>query len=280
MLSVIACIVFTFSLGLLFRSLQGKKLKVFNIVFINYLVCSSIGLFKINYASLHQNHTVLYFAILIGLMFITGFTVFAKSVQSSGLGITTMVQKLSVFATVLAAFFLGETVLTIQIIGLALSALALFLIFKYPANSSSDKISTQLLLTSFLIASGIEILFLLCSKKDWDLQVRENLTPLVFLSSSIFGGLYLILNKTYKISKMEVFYGILLGIPNYFSIDFLNISLNQGIDGAVFFPLLNISVILLSGITGFFFFKEKYTSRQFLGYLLAIISILFISFWK
>ena len=51
--------------------------------------------------------------------------------------------------------------------------------------------------------------------------------------------------------------GILLGIPNFYSIYFLMMALNNEMSGSVFFPTLNCSVIALSSLLGIYLFKEK-----------------------
>jgi drug/metabolite transporter (DMT)-like permease len=49
-------------------------------------------------------------------------------------------------------------------------------------------------------------------------------------------------------------------------------------DGALVFPVFNISVILIAAIASYFFFKEKLSLINKLGLALAIFAILLISY--
>ena len=67
--------------------------------------------------------------------------------------------------------------------------------------------------------------------------------------------------------------GIILGIPNYFSIYFLLKSL-QSYDTSLVFPVLNISVVLCSALVGCKIYNEDLSKTKILGLILACISIL------
>jgi multidrug transporter EmrE-like cation transporter len=47
--------------------------------------------------------------------------------------------------------------------------------------------------------------------------------------------------------------------------------------GSVVFPVHNASVVMLTALIGMFFFKEKFTARQWSGVILAIISVIIIA---
>jgi drug/metabolite transporter (DMT)-like permease len=69
--------------------------------------------------------------------------------------------------------------------------------------------------------------------------------------------------------------GIVLGVPNYFSIYFVLDSLEK-LGGIIVFPILNIGVVLLSSILSYLFYKEYLSKLNWIGIGLACISILLI----
>ncbi len=72
--------------------------------------------------------------------------------------------------------------------------------------------------------------------------------------------------------------GIALGIPNYFSIDFLLRALKtEGIESSTLFTINNVCIVLLTTLFGLFFFKEKLEKRNWAGIGLAIIGIILIT---
>ena len=88
------------------------------------------------------------------------------------------------------------------------------------------------------------------------------------------------MKSSFPITKSELLFGILLGIPNFYSIYFLMMALNHEMSGSVFFPALNCSVILVSTLIGKYVFKESFNDRQLMGVALSMISIFLIFYFK
>jgi drug/metabolite transporter (DMT)-like permease len=73
-------------------------------------------------------------------------------------------------------------------------------------------------------------------------------------------------------SRKELIGGIILGIPNYFSIYFLMNAL-QYMNASQLFPVLNISILLVSGVVGYFRYRETFKLSTWIGMALAIGAI-------
>jgi uncharacterized membrane protein len=80
---------------------------------------------------------------------------------------------------------------------------------------------------------------------------------------------------TKKILRRNLFAGAILGLPNYFSIYFVLIALDN-LGGIVVFPILNIGVVLSSSIISWLFYKEKMSKTNWIGVILACVSIVII----
>ena len=92
-------------------------------------------------------------------------------------------------------------------------------------------------------------------------------------------GLVKMIFDNNKINLKSIFSGILLGIPNYFSIYFVLKSLDE-LGGIVVFPVLNIGVVLLSTIISFIYYKEQMSLLNWMGISMSCISIILIlSVW-
>ena len=73
--------------------------------------------------------------------------------------------------------------------------------------------------------------------------------------------------------------GMLIGIPNYFSIWFLvQVLKTYGDSSAIMIPINNMSIVLLSAVTAWLFLGEKITARNWLGISLAVVAITMIAF--
>jgi uncharacterized membrane protein len=78
-----------------------------------------------------------------------------------------------------------------------------------------------------------------------------------------------------KVLRKNIVAGIVLGIPNYFSIYFVLLAL-ENLGGIYVFPILNIGVVLLSAIISWLFYQEKMSKYNWLGIGLACLSIIII----
>ena len=93
--------------------------------------------------------------------------------------------------------------------------------------------------------------------------------------------IYGLINKNEKLEWKSLIGGIVLGIPNFFSIVVILKALNSpGLESTFVYPINHVGTVVLSTMFGLFLFKEKLKSRNVLGIILAIIAIVFIAFAK
>ena len=97
----------------------------------------------------------------------------------------------------------------------------------------------------------------------------------VFFSAFIVG--IIVMTHSYnKIKIRNVLAGIILGIPNYFSMYFVLIALEQ-LGSIYVFPVLNIGVVLTSAIASWVVYNENMSFTNWIGIFFACISILIIT---
>lgn len=92
-----------------------------------------------------------------------------------------------------------------------------------------------------------------------------------FGSALLFCVAFLIYKKEHPGIK-EMFYGMLIGIPNFFSARFLLRSLND-LAAVVVYPTYSVSVLLLVTLTGVICFRERLRKTQWVA-LAAILAAL------
>ena len=95
--------------------------------------------------------------------------------------------------------------------------------------------------------------------------------------AGIFGGIVLVINllrKKEKFEKKSILAGILLGIPNYFSIYYLikSYSTTPWSDSTVL-AVLNVATVITSILAGLVLFKEKLNLTNSIGLVLSILAI-------
>ena len=115
--------------------------------------------------------------------------------------------------------------------------------------------------------------------------VAENEVSL--FSGSLFGfaaffGLVILGIKTIKkpepFGLENVIAGVILGIPNYYSIVFLIKALQiKGIESSTLFTINNVGIVVASTIVGLIIFKESFSLKNKIGIALAIFGIVLVA---
>ena len=219
-------------------------------------------------------------ALLLGLIFIVSFNIMARSSQEAGVAISSVANKMSFVGPILfGIFFLGEHYSILQNIGVVLAIVAVIL----SSGLGSTKLeSTKLKLPILLFFAGLAIDIILHIGETQYIKEGENLlfTGSTFGIAAMLGFIYLIFLSVKEKSTpklRDIIGGILLGIPNFFSIFFFLSALEEsekaGWDSSKLFPMANLGIILINALVGYFIFKEKLNKINYIGIVLALISI-------
>tara|TARA_R110002111_G_scaffold1433_9_gene9769 strand:- start:470 stop:1099 length:630 start_codon:yes stop_codon:yes gene_type:complete len=206
----------------------------------------------------------------------------ALTAQINGVSVVSVAGKMSVVIPIIFGVILyNESLSTIKIIGIILAIVAVYLA-SVKNNLEKHKKAGLLLPVILFLGSGaidttlkyVEINF-----------VSEN--EVSIFSGSLFGfagvfGLIFLLFKT--IQKREVFgvknliAGIVLGIPNYYSIVFLIKALQtKGIESSTLFTINNVGIVVVSTLVGLLIFKESFSLKNKIGIALAVIGIVLVA---
>ena len=101
------------------------------------------------------------------------------------------------------------------------------------------------------------------------------------MTAGIIGIMVLMAQKIKGVLVLEyknVIAGIVLGIPNYFSIYFLVKALRSDLfDSSGIFTINNVGIVIISTLLGIVFFRERLSMKNWIGIILAIISIALVS---
>ena len=118
-----------------------------------------------------------------------------------------------------------------------------------------------------------------------DFITDKSLIPLfsstIFMTAGVIGVMVLVAQKIKGVLVLEfknIIAGIVLGIPNYFSIYFLVKALRSDLfDSSGIFTINNVGIVIISTLLGIVFFKEQLSIKNWIGITLAVISIALVS---
>lgn len=277
-------IVFSTFINLVFKWFSVFKVNKIQAILVNYLVCFSIGfvlsgdfnLLKIIVSDWFK------YCIILGSLFVAIFLSMAMTTEKYGVSVNAVSAKMSVIIPVLFAYVYNSERLTIQfVVGILLSLLSIYLITK----------KKQIIIPKKYIYLPI-IVFLGSGTIDTSLKLLElnysNDISINTISYSIFLGAFLVGTTFYTIknqfnfsnwSSRNIISGIILGIPNYFSIYFLLTAIKSfSLKSAFVFGINNIGIVLLSTLLSVIIFKEKLTLINKFGVLISVLSIFLIAY--
>ena len=206
------------------------------------------------------------------------FIVLAKSIKHVGIARTDVAQRLSLFIPILAALFIfRENFNSYKFIGLAIAFPAILLILnKNTENKSKDWFYPLIVLLGFGI---VDILF-----KQIALYTTLPYTTSLFvvfagaLTITVVTILYQVIFKGLRIKLLSSAFGALTGIFNFGNILFyLKAHKAFANNPSTVFAAMNVGVIILGCLAGVVLFKEKLNRLNYLGLLLALVAITFIT---
>jgi drug/metabolite transporter (DMT)-like permease len=272
-------------LFVIFKLFDVLKVNTFQAIVVNYFVAAVLGFYLSNNSVSFQeipNQPWFIGAFLLGIMFILVFNIMALTSQKNGLSVASVSSKMSVvIAIVFGVWYYEESLGFIKLLGILLALIAVYL------TSVKEKKETTVKQVSLLFPI---LLFFGSGAIDTSLKfietrfVEEGGVPL--FSATIFGCafilgmiilLYQIVKGTFRFEFKNILGGILLGVPNYFSIVYLLKALStDGMESSTAFTLNNVGIVILSTLFGLFIFKEKLIWKNWLGIVIAIVSILLV----
>ena len=284
MIFLIFSVFITSLLFVIFKLFDVYKVNTFQAIVLNYAVALCFGFMhseiSLSVTQIPQQPWFLG-ATILGFLFITVFLVMGITAQKNGLSVASVAGKMSVVIPVVLGIFLyNESVDFVKVIGIILALVAVYL---SSAKSDTAPVKFKNLLFPMLLFLGSGSIDTLLKYTE-DTYVSKGAVPM-FLSTifgcallfGIFFSLLQFFNKKVKLEWKTLVGGIALGVPNYYSMEFLLKALQtEGLESATIFTINNVSVVVLTTVFALLFFKEKLVKKNWIGIGLAIISILLV----
>lgn len=205
-------------------------------------------------------------------------------VKEMGITVMFVANKLSLVIPVSAAFFIfHEEATVLKITGIIIALLAVvFTSLKEEENKHTFNIKQMFWPILLFAGSGMnDTLVKYCRLFTCVTLIMPPFNITIFSAASLAGFviLFLLLKKKSTLNIKSIIGGLLLGVPNYFSMHFLIKALSiQGYGGSIIFPLNNIGVVAASSIIAFIIFHEKLSKLNVAGIGLAVLSIIIIAY--
>ena len=281
MIYLILSILSSTGIFVLFKLFNKYNINTLQAIVVNYItacICGSVlydG--SINISEI-VNSNWFYGAIGLGFLFIAIFNVMALTAQKNGLSVASVASKMSVIIPVLFGIYVyNESIGLYKIIGIILALIAVYLT---SLKQKNDVVLTRSILLPILLffGSGIIDTFINYFAPDDKIPL---FSATIFAIAGIIGIVILSfksikLKSHFKIKSIP--FGVALGIVNYCSIYFLLKALRvDGFESSTLFTINNVSIVAVSTLVGLLLFKEKISTKNWIGIGIAMISILLVT---
>jgi len=272
-------------LFVIFKLFDVFKINTLQAIVINYVIALSFGLAtstsSLSVVEIPKQPWFLG-AFCLGFLFISVFNVMGITAQKNGLTVASVAGKMSVVIPVVFGIFIyNESVSFFQIAGILMALIAVYL---SSAKSDTAPVKFKNLIFPLLLFVGSG--FIDAGLKYVESKsVSDEAVPM-FLAT-IFGcafvlGFFVVvtqmINGKFHFHFKNILGGIALGIPNYYSMEFLIKALQTGgMESSTLFTINNVSIVIFTTVFALVFFKEKLIKKNWIGLGLAVISILLVA---
>lgn len=224
-----------------------------------------------------------YFVILSAVLFISLFIVMGISSQKNGVALTSIAGKMSMGLSML--FMIGlysEALSFLKVTGILLAFLGVFLVSFSKSTDGKSSNSIWLLILLFVGSAILDVVLNYVQKFEFQHIPASLFSAFGFGLAGTIGFTILIIQLIRKSAKFElknILAGVILGIPNYFSIYLLILSYKStGWTDSTVLAIMNVSTVLFSAVIGFIAFRENVTFQKIIGLLAAVSAIILLYF--
>lgn len=239
----------------------------------NYVICLVLSLlytkgirFEMN---ANMNMTILLGGIN-GFFYLFSFILLQQSIHQNGVILSSTFQKLGIVVPTLVTIIIFKEFPALkQFLGLILAFICIIIL---QIKKGDMAINNPFLLLLLLVGSGLGDAMSKVFEKVGTATYQNEFLLLTFISALII-SILMILYRRERISKMDIIFGSIIGVPNYYSARYLLQSL-YSLPAIVVYPIYSVMTILVVSACGLIFFKEKLQVRQgiaFAGILLALV---------
>lgn len=245
----------------------------------NYAICLALSLLYMGniriFAYENGMGTAIGLGLANGLLYLVCFILLQQSIRYNGIVLSSASMKLgAVLIPVFAAILLfNEHMERPQFWGavFAVSAILLINIEKEDIHHGSKKTWLIILLTVNGLTDTIANIY----DKTGAQALKNHYLFYTFLTALLLAFM-MALWKSDRIRGADIYYGLLIGIPNYYSARFL-LSALRNVPAVIVYPAYSVGTIITITLVGLVVFHEKLSGKKTAALVLIIISLIMLN---
>jgi len=307
MLYLVLAILCSVTIGVIFKYTGGQDIDRVALLTVNYAAAVGVGVLLLATGSsvvegdMNLSAGMLGLSALVGVLLIAGFFLLSMATDLAGMSLSLGVWRVSVVLPFLASWVIWAEVPSLwQGMGMMLATAAFFMLVKQPSpveehqeSAASEReavpeavvtvakeaptvASFGVLLLLFLSSGAIDISLKTFSEVYNAAQGEQAFFLLLSFGMACLVGLVPVLAKGLRgqewPTQAAYGWGLVLGVVNYGSLEFLLRALEQ-FPGTVVFPVNHLAIVLLGTVVGIFVFRETLLRINLWGIALATLAL-------
>lgn len=208
--------------------------------------------------------------IISGILYLVSFVFLKFNMKHNGIVMAATFMKLGVLIpTIMAVVVFREVPKWTQILGILLSVTAIVIIhFEKGALKESNKILWLVLL---LVLSGFTDSLANIYEQVGSAGLKDGYLFVTFLVAFLT-ALVLAAVQRKKVTVKDLFFGMVIGIPNYFSARFLLLALGS-VDAVLAYPMYSVATLITITLAGILAFKEEVSRKKICALGLIVLAL-------
>lgn len=276
MLNLLLAIASSALVSITMRLSEGKTKNTMAMLMVNYIMCSLLS--GIYAGSLLPEADGLPFAaglsIVNGVLYLAGFVLLQYNIRRNGVVLSSTFIKLGLLVSmVVSVVFFGERPGAMQWLGFALALCAIVLMNFRPGH---EKAGSAWFLILLLLAGGGGDAMSKVFEQLGNPALSDHFLLGTFFVAFLLCALMILSGKSGKPGKQEIFFGLLIGIPNFFSAKFLLGALGD-IAAVIVYPVYSVATILTVTLAGVALFREKLEKRQWIALGIILLALVLLN---
>ena len=276
MIYLVLAVVSSAMVSIVMRLSEGRTRGQLSMLVFNYIMCLCMaGLYMGSIPSLSNTYDLglsVGLGAFNGLLYLLGFILLQINVRKNGVVLSATFMKLGLLVPMAVSVGLfGEIPSIPQTIGFLLAVAAIILInFEKGQNATGFKLGLILMLLAGGGGDAMSKIFEEFGNPD----LAEEFLFFTFACAGILCVALMVYRKE-RPGISDLIFGLLIGIPNYFSSRFLLKALGS-LPAVIVYPTYSVATIVTVTMAGLLFFREKLGKRQLIavGIILTALILL------
>ena len=271
MIYLILAIVSSMLVSVTMRLSGGRTKNNISMLAVNYFMCTALSALFAGTADFFPQIEGIGFAgflgVISGALYLGSFMLLQWNIRVNGVVLPATFMKLGVLVpTVLSIVLFGEKPGMRQLLGMAGAGCAILLI---GLDKGQSRAKNSAGLVFLLLGGGITDA---TSKfyEEWGVPAAENHFLLYTFAVALLLCAALAVMRGQRLTAADMGFGLMIGVPNYFSARFLLLSLSS-VPAVAAYPTYSVGTIVLVTLLGALLFSERLSRRQ--GAAMAIILV-------